>query len=64
MPPKDKRNDLMTRVGGLAIIAVIGLLVAACGLSMAFGQYRLSGVFFFITAALLLLVKLVVTILK
>lgn len=64
MHQNDKRNDLLTRVAGLAVISVVGLLVAACGLSMAFGQYRLSGIFFVITAALLLLVKIVVTILK
>ena len=57
---KKKRNiDLLFRIAGLLCIGLTGLLVMVCGLALAFGNYRLSTILFFIVVALLVVFKVV-----
>jgi hypothetical protein len=57
---KKKRNmDLLFRIAGLLCVGLIGLLVMVCGLALAFGNFRLSTILFFIVVALLVVLKVV-----
>jgi hypothetical protein len=60
---KHQRNNLLVRIAGLFCIGLIGMMVVGCGLALAFGDYRLSMVLFFIVVAMLVFIKLVTRIL-
>ena len=57
---KQKRNNLLVRLGGLFCISLVGFLVICCGLALAFGNYRLSTIFFFVVLGVLICIKLVI----
>ncbi len=61
MARSDKKQPRLSlaRAGGLLTVAVIGLMVAACGLTMAFGLYRISKLIFLATLAALVVVQLI-----
>ena len=54
------RRDLLFRVAGLLYVALLALMIAGCGLALAFGSYRLSMFFFFAAAALLALMRIII----
>ena len=59
MGEENHNRELLFRVGGLLLIALIGLAVMGCGLALAFGNYRLSTILFFGVITMLVLIKLV-----
>lgn len=60
---KNQRINLLVRIAGLLCIGLIGMMLVGCGLALAFGDYRLSMVLFFIVVAMLVFIKLVTRIL-
>ena len=60
---KHQRNNLLVRIAGLLCVGLIGMMIVGCGLALAFGDYRLSMVLFFIVVAMLVFIKLVTRIL-
>ena len=64
MNKKNHNKEFLFRVGGLLFIGLVGLLLAGCGLAMAFGHYRLSMISFFIVLGMLACAQLVIRFLK
>jgi hypothetical protein len=64
--PKPDKNfkDLMVRIAGLLSVALVGILVIICGLSLSMGFHRLSAVGFFAAVALLVFIRIIVSVLK
>ena len=60
---KNQRINLLVRIAGLLFIGLIGMMLVGCGLALAFGNYRLSMVLFFIVVTMLVFIKLVTRIL-
>lgn len=60
----DQRRSLLIRLAGLLYIGLLATIIAACGLALAFGSYRLSMFLFFIAIAMLALIKLVIMTIK
>ena len=58
---KTQPNDLFIRIAGLLCVGLIGFILMACGLALAFGNYRLSSILFFIVVVLLVVFKLAIT---
>ena len=58
---KDKFQaiDLLVRIAGLLCIGLIGALIMSCGLALAFGNYRLSAVLFFVVIGMVACIKLI-----
>lgn len=63
-PDAEQRRDLLIRLAGLLSIGLLAAIIAACGLALAFGSYRLSMFLFFAAVALLALIKLVTLIIR
>ena len=57
---RQRRNSLFFRFGGLLYVGLVGILLICCGLALAFGNYRLSMIFFFIVLIMLVCAKLIV----
>ncbi len=64
--PKPDKNfkDLMVRIAGLLSVALVGILVIICGLSLSMGFHRLSAIGFFAAVALLVFIRIIVSVLK
>ena len=56
---KPHANDLIIRLVGLLCVGLTGAILMGCGLALAFGNYRLSTILFFIVVALLVVFKVV-----
>ncbi len=63
-PNAEQRRNLLIRVAGLLYIGLLALVTGACGLALAFGNYRLSMFFFFAAVALLVLAKVLALVLR
>ena len=60
MVKEKHKNDVLFRIAGLLGVGLIGLLVMGCGLALAFGNYRLSAVLFFVVIGMLACSKLII----
>ena len=60
MAKEKHKNDVLFRIAGLLGVGMIGLLVMGCGLALAFGNYRLSAVLFFVVIGMLACSKLII----
>ena len=56
---KKKLQEFMARAGGLLGVTVIGLLLIACGLTLAFGLYGISKQLFILIVALLIAIQVI-----
>ena len=56
---KSDSIDLLIRIAGLVCVGLIGVILMGCGLALAFGDYQLSTILFFIVVALLVVIKMV-----
>jgi fatty-acid desaturase len=57
-------KDLAVRFAGLFSVALVGILVIICGLSLSMGFHRLSAVGFFAAVALLVFIRIIVSVMK
>ena len=64
MGKETHKNDLLFRLAGLLGVGLIGVLVMGCGLALAFGNYRLSGVLFFVVIGMLACAQFVIRFFK
>lgn len=60
----EQRRDLLIRLAGLLYVGLLAALMAACGLTLAFGRYYLSIFFFFAAAAMLAFIKVLQLIIR
>lgn len=60
MNKENHNRDVLFRIAGLLYIAMIGLATMGCGLALAFGNYRLSAVLFFVVIGMLACSKLII----
>lgn len=60
MVKEKHKKDVLFRIAGLLGVGLIGLLVMGCGLALAFGNYRLSAVLFFVVIGMLACSKLII----
>lgn len=56
---RQQRNNLYLRLGGLLFVGLVGILLVCCGLALAFGNYRLSMIFFFAVLGMLVCSKII-----
>lgn len=59
MSKDDDQHGWYYRIAGLLCVALIGVLLMCCGLALAFGNYRLSSILFFLVVILLVAIKIV-----
>lgn len=62
--PDNHFKDLMVRIAGLLSVALVGILVIICGLSLSMGFHRLSAIGFFAALALLVFIRIIVSVMK
>ena len=56
---KKKLQGFLARAGGLLGVAVVALMLAACGLTMAFGLYDISKQLFIAVVVALILILVI-----
>ena len=59
MDKDDNRYGWLYGIAGLLCVALIGVLLMVCGLALAFGNYKLSSILFFLVVILLVAIKIV-----
>ncbi|MGA7278074.1 MAG: hypothetical protein WBW79_09060 [Desulfocapsaceae bacterium] len=62
--PDNHFKGLMVRIAGLLSVALVGILVIICGLSLSMGFHRLSAIGFFAAVALLVFIRIMVSVMK
>lgn len=60
----NKFKDLVVRIAGLLSVALVGILIIICGLSLSMGFRRLSAIGFFAAVALLVFIRIIVSVMK
>ena len=59
MRKDDNQHGWFYRIAGLLCIVLIGALLMGCGLALAFGNYKVSSILFFLIVILLVAIRIV-----